>query len=166
MGQELIKPDFGLIFWTVLVFCALLFILGKLAWKPILKGLAKREQTIAEALGQAEQARSEMASMKTENERILNEAREERNKILRDAKEVSERIKTEAKETAKTEGARMLDEARREIENQKNAAMSEVKTLAADLSVQVAEKILRQELSADAKNEAYISKLVKDLSAN
>jgi F-type H+-transporting ATPase subunit b len=164
--MDLIKPDFGLIFWTVLVFCALLFILGKFAWKPILKGLAKREQTIADALGQAEKARSEMASMKAENERILNEAREERNRILHDAREVSERIRSEAKETAKTEGARMLDEARREIENQKNAAMSEVKSLAADLSVQIAEKILRNELGADAKNQAYISKLVDELSSN
>lgn len=164
--MDLIKPDFGLIFWTVLVFCALLFILGKFAWKPILKGLAKREQTIAEALGQAEQARSEMASMKAENERILNEAREERNKILRDAKDVSERMKAEAKETAKTEGARMLDEARREIENQKNAAMSEVKSLAADLSVQVAEKILRKELSATDKNQQYVTQLVNELSKN
>lgn len=164
--MDLITPDFGLIFWTVLVFCILLFILGKFAWKPILKGLAKREQTIADALGQAEKARAEMATMKAENERILNEAREERNKILREAKEVSERMKNEAKETAKTEGARMLAEARREIENQKNAAMSEVKSLAADLSVQVAEKILRQELSGEGKNQAYVAKLVDELSSN
>ena len=164
--MDLITPDFGLIFWTVLVFLGLLIILRKYAWKPILSGLEKREHTIAEALSEAERTRSEMASMKAENERILQEAREERNKILRDAKELSDKMKSEAKETAKVEGAKMLDEARREIENQKNAAMGEVKTLAADLSVQIAEKILRKELSSDGKNKAYISQLVNELSAN
>jgi len=164
--MDLITPDFGLIFWTVLVFVILLVILRKYAWKPILKGLEEREHTIADSLSQAEDARAEMASMKAENERILQEAREERGKILREAKEVSNIMKSEAKEIAKTEGAKMLDEARREIENQKNAAMGEVKSFAADLSVQIAEKILRKELSDNGKNKAYISRLVSELSAN
>lgn len=164
--MDLITPDFGLIFWTVLVFVILLWLLGKYAWKPILQGLEKREHTIEEALTEAERAREEMASMKAENERILQEAREERNKILRDAKEVSDKMKSEAKDMAKVEGAKMLDEARKEIENQKNAAMGEVKMLAADLSVQIAEKILRKELSSDGRNEQYISQLVNELSEN
>ena len=164
--MDLITPDFGLIFWTVLVFVILLVILRKYAWKPILKGLEEREHTIADSLSQAEDARAEMASMKAENERILQEAREERGKILREAKEVSNIMKSEAKEIAKTEGAKMLDEARREIENQKNAAMGEVKSFAADLSVQIAEKILRKELSDNGKNKAYISRLVSELSTN
>ena len=164
--MELLTPNLGLIFWTLIVFLVVLFILSKYAWKPIMNAIKEREETIEESLKSAQKARDEMASMKADNEKLLNEAREERMKILKDAKEVKENIINEAKERAKQDAAKIMEDTKREIENQKNAAMAEVKNQTAALAMEIAEKILRKELDNRDSQERYVEKLVDDFKMN
>ena len=164
--MELLTPNLGLIFWTLIVFLVVLFILSKYAWKPIMNAIKEREETIEESLKSAQKARDEMASMKADNEKLLNEAREERMKILKDAKEVKENIISEAKERAKQDAAKIMEDTKREIENQKNAAMAEVKNQTAALAMEIAEKILRKELDNRDSQERYVEKLVDDFKMN
>lgn len=160
---DLVKPDPGLFIWTVLVFLIVFFILWKFAFKPIGQALRDRENNISESLLMAEKARQEMANLKVDNERILNEAREERSKMLRDAKESKEQIITEARDRANSEYNRIVSEAQRQIDNQKMAALIEIKNSVGKMVLEVSEKVLRRELSDEKDQEDFVRQMVDEI---
>ncbi|MFM2207431.1 MAG: hypothetical protein RL213_1406 [Bacteroidota bacterium] len=164
--MELIKPSIGLVFWMTVSFLILLFILKKFAWKPILNMLHEREQNIAEALNTAKKAREEMASLKADNERLLNEARLERDRMMKEARDTKDAIIAEAKGKAQSEANKILAQTRETIQTEKNAALTELKNQVAIMSIQIAEKILRAELSNDDKQKALVQNMLKDINMN
>jgi F-type H+-transporting ATPase subunit b len=164
--MELIKPSIGLVFWMSVSFLTLLFILKKFAWKPILNMLHEREQNIAEALNTAKKAREEMASLKADNERLLNEARIERDRMIKEARDTKDAIIAEAKGKAQAEANKILAQTRETIQTEKNAALTELKNQVASMSIQIAEKILRAELSNDDKQKALVQNMLKDINMN
>jgi F-type H+-transporting ATPase subunit b len=163
---SLIEPGIGLIFWTSITFLLLLFILGKFAWKPILNAIKTREENISSALKSAEAALNDMRELKAANEVILNQARTERDSMLKEARETKDSIVAEAKHKAQSEADRILSSAREQIANEKNAAVAELKKQVAVLSIEIAEKILKSELSNDEKQKALVSNLMKDVNLN
>lgn len=164
--MELVKPDFGLVFWMTVSFLIVVFLMRKFAWGPILSSLKERENSIADALNAAKMAKNEVANMKAENERILQLARSERDTILKEAREAKDQIVNEARTHAQTEGDRMLTIAREAIQNEKRAAIAELKNQVATLSVEIAEKVIRQQLSQDEKQKALMQDLLKDVKMN
>ena len=164
--MDLLIPSFGLIFWTLLAFLIVFFILKKFAWKPILSSLKQREEGIADAISTAEKIKAEMAAMKNENEIILNQAREERSRMIKEAKETSDKMINEAKERAKTEYDRILADAQLSIQQQKNAALIEVKNQVGKLVIEVSEKVLRRELANKGEQESYIKSLAEGVKLN
>lgn len=164
--MDLLLPDFGLFFWTLLAFLIGFFLLKKFAWKPILEALSEREKNIADSIASAEKVRNEMNNMKSEHEVLLNQAREERSLLLREAKETKEKIIGEAKDAAKEEANKIMQETRQQIEFQKNAAMIDVKNQIGTLVIEVAEKVLRKELSNKAEQETYIKTLANEIKLN
>ncbi len=162
----LVTPDFGLLFWMLLTFAVVLFILRKFAWKPILSSLKEREDSIDEALKSADKAREEMAKLKSENEQILVEARQEKDKILAEARSIKQQMIDDAKNQAQAEAAKMIEVAKQSIENEKNAAISDVKNQIASLSVQIAEKILKQQLSNKQEQELLVKKYMENVVLN
>ncbi len=163
---SLIEPAVGLIFWTTLTFILLLVLLGKFAWKPILNAIKTREKGIEDALASAENALKDMRELKSNNEKILAEARAERDNLLKEARDTKEAIIAEAKSKSQAEADRILSAAREQILNEKNAAVSDLKNQVAILSVEIAEKILRSELSNDDKQKALVNNLMKDVTLN
>ena len=163
---SVIRPEFGLLFWTSVVFIVVWWLLGRFAFRPIQQALKDRETSIQESLDQARLAREEMASLKAENENILAQAREERAKILKEAKDVKENIITEAKVKAKEEAQKIVNNAKTEIENQKAAAMLDVKNQAGMLALEIAEKVIRKELKGDMEQEKYANSLVDEIKLN
>ncbi len=164
--MELVKPEFGLIFWMCISFGIILWILGKFAWKPILKMLSDRENSIQDALDSAERAKEEMKALQAGNEKILAEARHERDLMLKDAREIREKMIADAKGIAATEGERMLKSARENIQNEKMAAITDLKNQVGVLSLEIAEKILKSELASDEKQKALVNTLLKDVNLN
>jgi F-type H+-transporting ATPase subunit b len=164
--MELVKPSIGLIFWMVVSFSIILFLLKKFAWKPILGMIKERELSIENALAAAENAKEEMKALQSNNERILAEARNERDQLLKDAREIREKMISEAKGIAAKEGERMLTTARENIQNEKMAAITELKNQVATLSIEIAEKILKSELSSDEKQKTLVNTLLKDVNLN
>lgn len=164
LDSSLLIPDPGLVLWMIIVFGILVFLLGKFAWKPIMAGLKEREGEIENALRMAEETRAEMAKLKSDNEKLLAEARKQRDEIIAEAKEVANRIKSDATEVAKGEGARILEEARATIHHEKEVMVAEVKKDVAGLAIEVAEKILRKELSDKSAQKSYIDNLIADAS--
>jgi F-type H+-transporting ATPase subunit b len=164
--MQLLTPAFGLIFWTVLAFVIVFFILKKFAWKPILDSMNKREQGIAESLATAERVRGEMAQLKSDNEALLVKAREERAIMLREAKETKDKIINDAKEQAKTETNKIIADAQSAIEQQKMAAIIDLKNQVGNLVIEVSEKILRRELNNKQEQEDYIKKLADNVKFN
>lgn len=164
--MELVKPAFGLLFWMCISFGIIVFILKKFAWTPILNMLHERENSIQEALDSAERAKEEMKTLQSNNERILAEARTERDQLLKDAREIREKMISEAKGLAAKEGERMLKAARENIQNEKMAAITELKNQVASLSIEIAEKILKSELSSDEKQKSLVNTLLKDVNLN
>jgi F-type H+-transporting ATPase subunit b len=164
--MDLILPDFGLLFWTGIVFCCLLFILTKFAWKPILGAVNAREQKITEALELAEKTKSEMHALKSENDALLKEARAQRDSMLKDAKNSADKMIEEAREKAKAEAQKIVNAAKETITNEKLQAMHELKTHVAGLSLEIAEKIIRTELSSDDKQKALAEKMADDINMN
>jgi F-type H+-transporting ATPase subunit b len=164
--MELLTPGTGLIIWQLIVFLLLFFLLAKLAWKPIINSLKEREISIQQALDTAEKARLEMSKLKADNEILLKQAREEREKILRDAREASNRIKDEAHVDAKKSADRIVEEARAAINAEKVNALKEVKALVANLSLEVAGKILQRNLSDDKAQKSLTQEYIKDLKLN
>lgn len=164
--MDLLIPDTGLFILQTLAFILLLVFLGKFAWKPILNGLKEREQTIESALLAAEQAKNDMQALQADNEKLLAEARAERDSILKEAMDVANSIKEEAKEETGKITARMLEDAKAAIENEKRAALAEVKTQVAALSLEITEKVIRKQLSDKKAQEALVDEYVKDLNLN
>ncbi|HLC82368.1 MAG TPA: F0F1 ATP synthase subunit B [Bacteroidia bacterium] len=164
--MELVKPEFGLIFWMVISFGLIMLILKKFAWKPILNMLHEREASIQNALDSAEKAKEEMKALQSSNEKILADARNERDLLLKDAREIREKMISEAKGIATKEGERMLTIARENIQNEKMAAITELKNQVATLSIEIAEKILKSELSSDEKQKSLVNTLLKDVNLN
>lgn len=164
--MELVKPAIGLIFWMMLSFSIIFFLLKKFAWKPILGLIKEREDSIENALAAAEKAKEEMKLLQSNNERILHEAKAEREQVLKDAREIKEKMIAEAKETATKEGERLLKAARENIQNEKMAAVTELKNQVASLSIDIAEKILKAELSSDEKQKTLVTTLLKDVHLN
>lgn len=162
----LVIPDFGLLFWMVVSFSILLFILRKFAWKPILKMIQDREDEINKSLDSANEAKAQMEKLTAENEAIMKEARAEREAMLREAKATKDKIVAEAQAAAKLEADKILLAARQEIEAEKEAAMAEISGKIAELSVDIAEKILRKELSSDIKQGNYVKDLVNNITLN
>ena len=164
--MELVKPSIGLIFWMAVSFSIILFLLKKFAWKPILGMIKEREQSIENALAAAENAKEEMKALQSNNERILVEARAERDQLLKDAREIREKMIADAKGLATKEGERLLTIARDNIQNEKMAAITELKNQVASLSIEIAEKILKSELSSDEKQKSLVNTLLKDVNLN
>jgi F-type H+-transporting ATPase subunit b len=164
--MELLTPDLGLFIWNVIIFLLLLVILRSLAWKPILKSLNEREKGISDSLASAERIKAEMAQMKNENEALLAKAREERALLLKEARETKDKIVNEAKEQAKQEAGKIIADAQQAIEQQKNAAITEVKNQVGTLVVEVAEKVLRRQLENKSEQESYIRQLTNESKLN
>jgi F-type H+-transporting ATPase subunit b len=164
--MELVNPGIGLIVWMTLAFLAILYILGKYAWGPIMKALKERESTIRDSLNSAEKAKEEMREMKFSNEELLQEAKNERDAILATARKIKESIIEESKLKATEEADRIIVSAKESIQNEKMNAMTDLKNQLAELSLEVAKKILQRELSDPKKQEEYIKELMKDVKFN
>ena len=164
--MELVTPNFGLIFWQLVTFLIVLFLLTKFAWKPIMNALRERETSIENALSAAEKAKLEMQGLKAENEKLLAEARMERDKILKEASDAGNALVENARNKANEEGTRMIAQAREAIENEKRAAITEVKNMAAALSVDIAERILRKELSDPQAQQALAQDYIREVTLN
>jgi F-type H+-transporting ATPase subunit b len=162
----LVTPELGTFIWMLLAFSIILFILAKYAWKPILNALKEREQSIEDALSSAELAKDEMASLQAGNEKILQEARKEREAMLKEAKEMGGKLVSEAKQKATLEADKVIESARLSIEGEKSAALNEIKAQVAILSVQIAEKILRQQFADDQQQKDYFKKLMDEVKLN
>jgi F-type H+-transporting ATPase subunit b len=164
--NPLVLPDIGLVFWNTIAFVVLLVVLGKFAWKPMLKAIADRENGIEEALLRADKMKAEITAMQNENEALLAKAREERAGLLKDAKETADKMVADAKDKAKHEYERIISDAQLAITQQKNAALTEVKNQVGTLVVEVAEKVLRKELSNKADQESYIKQIAEGVKLN
>ena len=164
--MDLILPDYGLLFWTGLVFCLLLFLLAKYAWKPILNAVNAREQKIQEALDLADKTRAEMQLLQAENEKILKEARSERDALIKDAQEIANKLVDEAKNKAKIEATKIVESAKVIISMEKAAALTDLKNQLAGYSLSIAEKIVRGDLASDEKQKALANKLADDINMN
>jgi F-type H+-transporting ATPase subunit b len=162
----LVTPEFGLIFWQLVIFGIVLFLLRTFAWKPILSALSEREDSIENALRLASQAKLEMQALQAGNEKLLAEARLERDRILKEATDVSNKLIEQAKNKATEEGSRMINQAREAIQNEKNAALAEVKNTAAQLSIDIAERILRRELADTASQKELVNSYLKEVKLN
>ncbi|MBU8892626.1 MAG: F0F1 ATP synthase subunit B [Bacteroidales bacterium] len=164
--MELIKPDIGLLFWMIVSFSILLYVLIKFAWKPILNALKDRERSISKSLLAAQRAKDEMAKIEFGNEKITQLAKIEKQNILKEAKELKNKIIEEARENAKLEAKKIVEEARQSVEHEKNQAINEIKNQIAALSVDIAEKIIKQKLGKESKQKELIDDLVKDIDLN
>lgn len=164
--MELITPGIGLIFWTSIIFLILMIVLGKFAWKPINKMISDRNQSIEDALNMAEKAREEMKELKAGNEKIMAEARIERDNILKEAKELKDQIVAEAKKEAGKEVEKLKKSASMEIAAQKSAAVEEIRNQVLDLSVLVAEKVIRREVKDKNANQVLVDDILKDVKFN
>jgi F-type H+-transporting ATPase subunit b len=164
--MDLFSPSIGLIVWSSIVFLTLLFILAKFAWKPVMAAIKEREQFIDDALNKAELAKQEMARLTAQNEDLMKQARAERDEILKEAKMLKDNIVNEAKTQAQTEGAKLIEKARIEIENQKKAALAELKAQVSTLSLDIAERVLRSQLDDKAKQQDLVASLLKDVELN
>ena len=164
--MELVTPDIGLIFWMSVSFLIVLAVLKKYAWKPILQGLKDREDSIKASLESAEKAREEMSKLKSENEQLLAEARLERDKILKEAIATANNLKEEAKTDASKISGKMIEDARNVIQTEKKAALAEMKHEVAKLSLEIAEKLLRKNLSDEKSQRELVDKFIKEIKVN
>jgi F-type H+-transporting ATPase subunit b len=164
--MQLINPGLGLVFWMTVAFLIVLFILGKFAWPAILKGLKEREQSIQEALDAAKEAQEQMKRLKLDNDKMLKEAMEERDAILAEARKMKDKIINEAKEKATREASGIVENAKEKINQEKVAALRDIKSTVAEYSIEIAEKILREELKDKARQKKYIEKLLNETSLN
>ena len=160
--MELVTPAIGLIFWTTVVFTLLVLLLKKFAWKPILSAVDERNKSIKDSLAQAEKARSEMSELTANNEKIIAQAKVDRDIILKEARDMKNEIISEAKDKANKEAEKLVSTAKEQILNEKMKAITELKNHVADLSIEMAEKILNSELSDVAKQKELVSKALKE----
>ena len=158
--------SFGLFFWQTLIFLLLIFLLKKFAWKPILDAVNEREEGIKNALLSAENAKRDMQNLKSDNEKLLAEARVERDVMLKEAREIKDKIVSEAKDEAQVQAGKMIEQAKAAINSEKNAAMAELKNQVSSLSIEIAEKVLRSELTDKASQTKLVEKMLGDIKLN
>jgi len=156
----------GLFFWQAIILIVIIFILGKFAWKPIVNALEAREEGIANALAAAENAKRDLANLKSDNEKLLAEARAERDAMLNDARIMKDQMVAEAKSEAQEQGAKMIAQAQATIEAEKNAAMAEIKNQVSSLSLDIAEKLLKDQLSNKEAQEKLVAKMLEEVKLN
>lgn len=164
--MELLTPGSGLIIWQTIIFLGLILLMGKFAWGPIVTSLKEREQDIEGSLLAAEQAKNEMAALTSDNAKLLAETRAERDVILKEAIVAANAIKEEAKEETTKITSKMITDAKAGIENEKKAAMAEIKTMVAALSLDITEKVLRKQLGDEKAQKALVEEYVNDLNLN
>lgn len=162
----MLSPEIGLIFWTTIAFGVLFFVLSKFAWKPILNSVNERESSIKNALDQADKARLEMENLQADNERILKEARAERESMLKEARELKNKMIADAKDEAQLQASKMIEQAQIAIEVEKKSAMAELKSHVAGLAVDIAEKVVRDELSNKDKQIQLVESMLGDAALN
>ena len=156
----------SLVFWTTIIFIVFFILLRKFAWKPILGAVKGREESINNALASAEAARKEMQNLTADNERILHEARMERDALLKEAREMRDKMIADSKHEAQLQGERMIEQAKTAIEAEKNAAMAELKSQVSSLSLEIAEKLLKDELSNKEAQTKLVEKMLGDVKLN
>jgi len=164
--MDLLTPAVGTIFWGTIVFVVLLILLAKFAWKPILTAVKDREKSISDSLDLADKTKNEMIQLQAQNENLLKEARVERDNIINEANEAGKRLVVEARDVAKEEADKMITDAQKAIVNEKNSAMAEIKTHVAALSLEIAEKIVKGQLSSDDKQKTLANQLAEDINLN
>jgi F-type H+-transporting ATPase subunit b len=164
--MEIIMPEIGVIFWTFLSFLVVFFVLRKFAWKPIISMLNERDQSIEQALTSADTARKEMQKLELKNEELVKEAKLEREALLKEAKDTQIKIISEARESAKDEANKMIEKARKEISAERETAFAEMKNEIVSYAVEIAEKILRQELQDKDKQKLVAEKYLDDIKKN
>lgn len=166
LSGNLLAPDMGLLFWQTLTFLIVLFLLAKYAWKPILGSIKEREKNIEDSLAQAEKARQDMQQLTADNEKILADARTERDKMLVEAKETANKMVADAKQAAQDAGKKELAEAKEAINNQKMAAMTELRNLVGTLSIDIAEKLIQNKFEDKSAQERLVESYLKDINLN
>ena len=164
--MDLVTPEIGMIFWSTLFFLVLLFVLGKFAWPAILTAVKARNESIRKALDAAESAKKEMAKLQANNEKILAEARAERDALMKEAKQIRDKLIGEAKEKAAEEAKKLVKNARESIQREKAAAVNDMKEQMANLSVEIAEKILRIKLKDSKAQKNLVNKLINEADLN
>jgi len=164
--MQLVTPGIGLIFWMLVSFSLVMYILAKYAWGPIMKGIHQREDTIEKALEAANEAKKEMLQLKAGNEQLLRDAKDERDALMRDARKVRESILDEARTKAAEESARILENARENIQFEKMAAINELKNQIASISIEIAEKLIGKELENKEQQQQLTEKLLKEVKIN
>jgi len=166
MEQLIEQFSLGLFFWQTLLFIALVFLLWKYAWKPILNAVNDREEGIKNALAAAEDAKKEMQNVTADGEKLLQEARAERELMLKEAREIKDKIVADARDLAQVEGDKMIKQAQATIESEKKAAVADIKNQVADLSLQIAEKVIKEQLSDDKKQIKLVDDMLGDIKLN
>jgi F-type H+-transporting ATPase subunit b len=164
--MQLVTPGIGLIFWMLVSFSLVLFILAKYAWGPIMKGIHQREETIEKALEAANEAKKEMLQLKAGNEQLLREAKDERDALMREARKMKESILEEARAKAAEESARIVENARENIQFEKMAAINDLKNQIASISIEIAEKLIGKELENKKQQQELTEKLLKEVKIN
>ena len=158
--------SYGLFFWQAIILVILIVLLAKFAWKPILAALAAREEGISNALLAAENAKKEMQNLKADNEKLLADARAERDAMIKEAREIKEKMIADAKSEAQAQGEKMIESAKASIESEKNAAMAELKNQVSSLSLEIAETLLKEELSNKESQTKLVEKMLGDVKLN
>lgn len=161
--MDLITPGLGLVFWTAITFLCLLFILKKFAWKPILGAVSDREKSIKDALASAEEAKKEMQKLNASNEQLLKDARSERDALMKDARDIKDKMISDAKEEAKEVTAKLIDNALTSIEQEKQAALAELKNQVAELSIGIAETVIKKELASKDDQLKLVEEILKEV---
>ena len=164
--MQLVTPGIGLIFWMLVSFSLVMYVLAKFAWKPIMKGIHQREDSIEKALEAANDAKKEMLQLKAGNEQLLRDAKDERDALMRDARKMKETIVEEARVQAGEEAARIVESARQNIQMEKMAAINELKNQIASISIEIAEKLIGKELENKQQQQLLTEKLLKDVKIN
>ncbi len=164
--MSLVTPGIGLIFWMLVSFSLLLFVLKKFAWKSILSSLKDREKSIEDALTAAEKAREEMATIQADNQKVLNKARKQGEEVIKEAREMGERFREEAKIKADEQAAKIVEDARKQIEAEKIAAINEMKQEIGKLSLEIAEKVIKTDLASADKQNKLINDMLNDIDLN
>lgn len=164
--MDLVNPGFGLVFWTVITFAFLFIILKNFAWKPILNSLSEREEGIKKALDSAEEAKKEMENLVADNEKMKQEARQERDAMLKDAQQMKKQMITEASEEAAKKADQIIAKAQTAIQNEKKVAINELKDQVAKYSIEIAEKVLKQELKDQKDQKKLVNKYLEDIKLN
>ncbi|HOD09748.1 MAG TPA: F0F1 ATP synthase subunit B [Flavobacterium sp.] len=166
MGKLIDDFSFGLFIWQIVIFVGLILLLKKFAWKPILDAVNEREEGIKNALLSAENAKKEMQNLKSDNEKLLADARAERDTMMKEAREIKEKMINDAKTEAQTVGQKMIEQAKASIESEKNAALAELKSQVSTLSLDIAEKLLKDELSNKEAQTKLVEKMLGDVKLN